>query len=216
MAMILFQLPSPAYSQRFLIGVKVAGQITNTFTYPALPETVHEDRVLFGLMGEAHLVRHLSLEANVLYKPKLDYTSHYVSGYFPFPVLQTTDDLRAHSWQVPILLKLHPIAQHDKSLFIAGGVSSRNVAGIEHVFGTVTGGIPPLAANGPAFDMRTADGVMVNHWTFGPVIAAGVDFRAGKFHFQPELRYTRWNASPFSYITKQDNVQALIGIVVGK
>jgi hypothetical protein len=55
----------------------------------------------------------------------------------------------------------------------------------------------------------------VNHWTYGPV-EAGVDIRAGKFHFQPELRYTRWNDSPFSFVTKVDNFQALIGIAVGK
>src|SRR5436189_2379081 len=45
-------LPKPAYSQRFTFGVKVAGQITNTFTYPFIPGNAHDDRVLFGPTAE--------------------------------------------------------------------------------------------------------------------------------------------------------------------
>jgi hypothetical protein len=47
----------------------VAGQITNTFTYPALLQIVHEDRILFGPTGELRLGRHVALEVDALYKP---------------------------------------------------------------------------------------------------------------------------------------------------
>ena len=52
---ILFRLPIPAYSQRFMFGIKIAGQITNTFTYPSLPAVTREDRLLFGPMAEVWL-----------------------------------------------------------------------------------------------------------------------------------------------------------------
>jgi hypothetical protein len=178
--------PKPAYSQGFLFGVKVAGQITNTFTNPALPQIVHEDRTLFGPTAELRLGRRFSLEVDALYRPKLNYTDHL---FFLAPLLtenRVTTDVTTHSWEIPVLIKWRPPIYHN-SLLVAAGFSGRYVAGIEHSYGTAsTAGFPTTT-----FDDRTSDGVMVNHWTYGPVVAAGLDIRARKFHFQPELRYTR-------------------------
>jgi hypothetical protein len=209
---IALLVPAPGYSQRLLFGVKVTGQMTNTFTYPFLPQIVHEDRVLFGPMVEMRLSQRLSIEGDALYKRNLaTSTPFFASG--PPVTSQGTDDLRAHSWEIPLLLKWRPAVHQNNSVFLSGGISTRLVAGIEDIHGT-TSAFPPYPS-GP-FETRTPDGVMVNHWTYGPVIAAGVDIRARMFHFQPELRYIRWNESPFSYVTKQDDFQTLIGIAVGK
>jgi hypothetical protein len=213
-ALAFLYIAMPAYSQRLLLGVKVAGQITNTFTYPALPQIVHEDRVRFGPMGELRLPRHVSFEVDALYKTRLDYTDHFFALVQLVGENRGTDDFTAHSWEIPILLKWHsPVYHSQNSLFAAAGLAARNVSGITHVYGTVSAG-PGLPIT--SYDTRTSDGDIVNHWTYGPVVAAGIDIRASKFHFQPELRYTRWNDSPFSFVTKMDNLQALIGIAVGK
>jgi hypothetical protein len=43
-------LPALAYSQRVLIGGKVAGQINNPYGYPGPSSSSVEERVLFGPM----------------------------------------------------------------------------------------------------------------------------------------------------------------------
>src|SRR6266436_6456323 len=80
---IFFRLPIPAYSQRFLFGVKLAGQITDIFTYPARPPVTDEDRVLFGPTAEVRLAPRISVELDALYKRKLDYSTGFFS-YQPF------------------------------------------------------------------------------------------------------------------------------------
>ena len=91
-------------------------------------------------------------------------------------------------------------------IFAGAGFSARKVAGITHFYGTQTAFFPGQPTT---FDDRTSQ----SEWTYGPVVMAGFDVRAHMFHFQPELRYTRWNDSPL-FATKPDDVQLLIGIAV--
>jgi hypothetical protein len=100
---ILLRLSIPAYSQRFMFGGKIAGQITNTFTYPDLPPVIHEDRLLFGPMAEVRLTHGTSVELDAIYKRKLDYSSTFGS-YQPFSPTGTID-VTNHSWELPLILK---------------------------------------------------------------------------------------------------------------
>jgi hypothetical protein len=214
-AMLLVQLPAPAYSQRFLVGVKVARQMTNTFTNtftnPA-PDIFSDNRWLFGLMAEGRVAHDFSLELDALYKPKVTYTTSSEdispSGF----LFKQTTDVSVHSWEVPLLLKWHYPVERNR-IFVGAGLSTRNVAGTTHVFGTRR---LDYVSPTTTFDTRTSDGDIVNHWTYGPVISGGVDFHAGKFHFQPELRYTLWNASPFVIDTRLYNFQGLMSVAFGK
>jgi hypothetical protein len=210
MAMILFQFPVPGYCQRFLFGAKVAGQLTNTFTYP-VPADLHEDRVLAGPFGEVRLWHGLSLEMDALYKRKwiFDTIGCCVNPLDPFTQILATGEERFHSWELPLILKGRlPVPR--AHLFGGVGFSARNVAGTTHLSGTSSiltpGGIQTLP-----FNQTTSP----SDWTWGPVVSAGADLRAGIVHVQPELRYIHWNDSPLGYLTKQDQVQALIGIAVG-
>ena len=203
---ILFHLPVPAYSQRFIFGAKIAGQITNTFTYPDLPPVVHEDRLLFGPMAEVRLTHGMSAELDALYKRKLDYSSTFGS-YQPFSPTGTID-VTNHSWELPLILKWR-LPVNRAPIFIGAGFSARNVAGLTHTYGTQ---IDIISHQATSFDYSTSQ----SDWTYGPVITAGFDLRAHIFHFQPELRYTRWNDSPFTFFTKPNSVEALVTIAVGK
>jgi hypothetical protein len=55
-----------------------------------------------------------------------------------------------------------------------------------------------------------------NPWTYGAVATFGVDIRAGLFHFQPEVRYTRWNDSLFLIYSRPNAVDALLSVALGR
>jgi hypothetical protein len=214
MAMILFQLPAPAYSQRFLLGAKVAAQVTDTFASFPVPTTVNQDRVLFGPMAEVGVLHRFMVEINGLYKPKFNYTnveSHFLSSMTETET--TTTNVSAHSWEIPFLLK-YRLPKHDR-IFVGGGFSARNVVGTTKTICTFSVLIGPVIPP-PTIEKISSDGDIVNHWTHGPVFAVVADIPAHKVHFQPELRYTRRNAAPFPYSMHSNSVQALIGVAVGK
>jgi hypothetical protein len=215
-AMVIFlSIPVRASSQTLMLGGKVAGQATTTFTEAFSPDVVHEDRFLFGPMAEVRLTHRFSVEVDALYKRKLNYTdtfSYFEPGSLKLQVRTETHDVTARSWEIPVIMKWYPV-NHPIRPFLGGGFSSRNVSGTTHIFGTVSGnaGIPPST-----FDSQTSDGDLVHHWTYGITADAGVNIRAGIFHFQPELRYTRWLSSPFYFETRLDSIQILMGVAVGK
>ena len=47
-------------------------------------------------------------------------------------------------------------------------------------------------------------------WNVDPVAGAGVDFRAGRFHLEPEVRYSYWGAGKNSVVRK-NQVDLLLG-----
>ena len=209
---VVLLLPIPAHSQRFLFGVKVAGQITNPFPHTELP-AFHQDRLLFGPTAEVRVGHGMSVEMDGLYNnKKLEYSlissfSNSVSG---FQFTQSTNTT-AHSWDIPLILKWRLPVQ-PASIVVGGGFAARNAAGMTHAYGTQR---QDYSSPSIPFDRRTSYGAVAKPWTYGPVVTAGFDAHAGIFHFQPELRYTRWNDSPFGFVTKMDSFQALIGIAVG-
>jgi hypothetical protein len=210
---IFLSVPVRASSQTLMLGGKVAGQTKTIFTEGFSPDVVHEDRFLFGPMAEFRLPYRFSIEVDALYKRNLNYTNT-ISVLLPglVQVRTETHDVTAHSWEIPVIMKWHPF-NHPIRPFVGGGFSSRNVSGTTHIFGTVSGfaGIPPST-----FDSQTNDGDLLHHWTYGITADAGVNIRAGIFHFQPELRYTRWLASPFYFETRLNSIRILMGVAVGK
>jgi hypothetical protein len=180
----------PAYSQKLPFGVKVGGQVTkNPFTSPYFANVIHENRVLYGPMAELRLPRHLAVEVDALYKRKVNYTQNFI---YPDATMFRenfyTTDVTSWSWEIPVVTKWR-VLERRYSVFVGGGFSSRQVSGTNHTYGTSVSllGFPPMT-----FDSRTS---LPNPWTHGPVFTAGIEARAGVFHFQPELRCTRWNDS---------------------
>src|SRR5437868_2139928 len=109
-----------------MFGVKVAGQITNTFTYAGPPRGLHEDRVPFGPMAEMRLAHGMSLELGALYKRKLDY-SETLASHQPYSPSGTID-VTTHSWDLPLILKWR-LPVHRAPIFAGAGFSARHVAG---------------------------------------------------------------------------------------
>jgi Outer membrane protein beta-barrel domain len=207
---VVLLLPTPAYSQTFLVGAKVAARPTNSFGYPA-PTNDNEDEVLFGLMAGVRVAPGFMVEVNGLYKRNAGYTNLYTHVNATV-LLNITTDVSAHSWEIPLLLK-YRIPHHNR-LFVGGGFAARNIVGTTQ---TVTStdlyplGLPPVITK-----TSSSNGDILHHWTYGPVVALGADFQTHKVHFQPELRFTHWNTPTFPYDMKLGSVEALLGIAVGK
>jgi hypothetical protein len=188
-----------------MFGVKLAGQITNVPTFS-------EGRFLAGPTAEIKLPRGLSIEMDALYKRGGYSTTCCVNRQPGTQIVEKIDE-KTRFWELPLMLKWQ-LPLRRIPVFGSAGFSARNVSGTDHDYGTSTFlGLPSASmsidSRGPATDI-------LNPWTYGPVVGAGVDLRAWKLHFQPELPYTRWNDSPFYYFTKPDSLAALLGIVIAK
>jgi len=207
--------PVCASSQTLLLGVKVAGQTATSFTNQFVPDVLDENRYTFGPMAEIRLSNRFSIEVDALYKSKLNYTNTVfgaVPGTSHLQLFTETHDVTARSWEIPVIIKWHPL-NHSIRPYVGGGYSSRHVSGTTHISGGVDGfaGIPPST-----FDFETDEGALVSPWTNGIIADAGVTFRAGIFRFQPEVRYTLWQSSPFNVEMRNSSIQILLGIALGK
>jgi len=215
-AMVIFlSIPVRASSQTLILGGKGAGQTASSFTEGFSPDVIDEDRFVFGPMAEVRLTNPFSIEVDALYKRNLNYTNTFfgiVPGTGRTQLRTETHDVTARSWEIPVIMKWHPL-NHSIRPFVGGGFSSRHVSGTTHIFGTVSSfaGIPPST-----FDSQTNEGDLVHPWTYGITADAGVNFRAGIFHFQPEVRYTLWQSSPFNFEMRHTSIQLLMGVAVGK
>jgi len=215
-AMVIFlSIPVRASSQTLILGGKGAGQTASSFTEGFSPDVIDEDRFVFGPMAEVRLTNPFSIEVDALYKRNLNYTNTFfgiVPGTGRTQLRTETHDVTARSWEIPVIMKWHPL-NHSIRPFVGGGFSSRHVSGTTHIFGTVSSfaGIPPST-----FDSQTNEGDLVHPWTYGITADAGVNFRAGIFHFQPEVRYTLWQSSPFNFEMRHNSIQILMGVAVGK
>jgi hypothetical protein len=48
-------------------------------------------------------------------------------------------------------------------------------------------------------------------WHADPAAGAGVDFKAGRFHLDPEVRYSYWGAGEELYPVRKNQVNFLLG-----
>ena len=201
-------LPALAYSQRVLIGGKVAGQINSPYGYPGPPSSSIEERVLFGPMTEVRASQGMSVEFDALYQRSPNFSSGCCAPQsLSVPPISGTYTVRMNSWQLPLTL-MWRLRLHHQAISLGAGFSARNNSSASHITGTqiVYFGGPTVPV-----DLRFSE----RDWTYGPVFAVGTSFRSGFLHLQPELRYIRWNDSPLQ-AGKLDSFQALIGIAVGK
>lgn len=208
---ILLRLPAPLYSQRLMFGATVDAQTIATFAPPGPPFVVDENRFPAGPMVEVRLPGPFSVAAQALYKTELNYSESYSGAISTGQTQAATITARAHAWEIPVVLKWR-VRPARNGLFAGGGFAARNIAGsTTHIVGSNSGGGLPTTT----FDIYAAKQVFLpNPWTFGGIGTVGVDLRAGLFHFQPEVRYTRWNESPFLSYTRLNSVDALLSVAI--
>jgi len=165
-------------------------------------------RYTVGLMAELRLPASFAFEADGLYK-----RTGYRASQSPAFIQTIMSQVRAHSWEFPLLLKYYlPLAPMAHP-FIGGGYVIRHLSGVKgsvHVFGAGIDATLSVPAS------------MVIHEdpTHGIAAGAGLRLRAGWLHVAPEVRYTRWGGGPFFdqgprgffLQSSQNQVEVLVGL----
>jgi len=193
-------LPAMAQAQLFTFGVK-----GGTTAQTPLGQT---DRVPFilGATVDIRLVAGLSLESGVVFH-RLG--QELQNGVFQYPdnsVTLVSSTIRGRAFEVPFLAKYHFLGQDRRwRPFVTAGPTIRRAS----LDGTHYSSILSGAALTALPTVAVGDTSSVK-WNVDPVFGAGVDFKTGRFHLGPEVRYSYWGAGKNSEILK-NQVDLLLG-----
>jgi hypothetical protein len=148
----------------------------------------------------------LSLETGVLF--------HWMgqrlnTGVFLYPenaVTLTSSAERGRAIELPLLVKYHFLSEHRTwRPFVTAGPTVRRTSLDASSFASILSGTQLVTIAQQPFSAKTAK------WTLDPAVGAGVDFKAGRFHLEPEVRYSYWGAGKNSAVRK-NQVDLLLGI----
>ena len=192
---------SVAHAQRLSFGVK-GGAIVNEPTEHMKDES---RRYTVGPVFEMRWGQ-ISLEINLLYKRTGSRSHSLLAGRNLLPeeeAAMPSRRVRSHTWELPVLGKYYFRRESRLQPFVSTGYSfsKSKVAGEGTFINFLEGQPKPLPYN-------------FNHWTelnIGAVVAAGVQWRAGRFALTPEFRYTRWSSRQETSL-KRNQIEVLFGI----
>jgi hypothetical protein len=178
-------LPVAAQSQLVSFGVK-GGVPAQT----PLGQTQSKMPFVLGPVVELHLVSGLSLETGVLFD-RLGQQSN--TGAFLYPASSVTllySSERAHAIELPFLAKYRFLKEsHTWRPFLSAGPTVRRTFVQSSQFTSILSGTSStstLGASNPNLENVK--------WNLDPAVGGGVDFKAGRFHLEPEVRYSYWGA----------------------
>jgi opacity protein-like surface antigen len=195
----------PAVAQSISFGVKAGTPVTDGFqvnNQTSNPASYNDDtpRYTIGPVFELHLPHHFSVNAEALYKP-LRY------DYFPFGFQSFRAETTASSWEFPVLVRRY-ITTGIRP-FVNGGISFSHITSSSITF-----------TNG---NFQTTDNAadLVSKGNHGFVAGAGLDYQKGPIHFQPEIRYTRWQHANFASAdgmlsSNLNSIEILFGVTFRK
>jgi hypothetical protein len=212
--LIIFSLP--CFGQRIEAGVKGGVPVTSAFQTGSFftlgfgeAASSATRRYTAGPTVELQLAHGFAFEFDVLYK-RLGLADVSKNAAFIYTYANTS----ANSWEFPLLGKYRLPSIRGIKAYASAGPSFRTLSGvsvstttiIDFAGGTVTG---PVHSTGDShLDARSSSGIAVG---------CGTTFGGGRFHFSPEVRYTRWRSDrmpdPELY-SNQNQVEILLGITL--
>jgi hypothetical protein len=147
-----------------------------------------------ALSSNCNFPHHFAFNAEGLYS-QLRY------DYYPFGFQSFREITTSNSWEFPLLVRRY--IPTSLGLFVDGGGSLRRLTGSRTTYtkGTGTDSAVGLISNG----------------NYGFVGGAGLDYQKGPIHFQPEVRYTRWQHPNFKSAdgmlsSNLNSIQVLFGV----
>jgi hypothetical protein len=193
------------------LGVMVGVPITDMFSasnttafdnsIPNSPYTSATPRYELGVSGEIHLVKHLRLEVDGIWRR----AGFATSGLYGLTGSDFYSTVRLNEWEVPALVKTNITLGHLRP-FVEVGASLRHISGIQN------DEFLPVLAYGITTNSTDA---LQNRNSFGGVAGFGITFKKGSVEISPEVRYTRWANESFEATglrTNLDQGDALLGI----
>jgi outer membrane protein W len=127
---------------------------------------------------------------------------------FQYPenaVTLTSSTERGRALELPFLAKYHFLSEHRTwRPFVTAGPTVRRTSLDASRFATILSGVQQVT-----LAPQLSSGSTVK-WTVDPAVGAGVDFKAGRFHLEPEVRYSYWGAGKDSLVRK-NQVDFLLG-----
>lgn len=197
LVLLLCALPLAAQTQPFTFGVEGG--------FPAQNPIGHSNSKTAFLVGptvSARLTPKLSLETGVLFhRLGLDEAN---GGFLTSPNTFMTYVFtnRATAIEIPILVKRYLFGEDSnwRPFLMAGPTIRRSSIHSFSSYADLTA--TPLSVNASNQDQTK--------WNIDPAVAAGVDFKTGRLHLEPQVRYSYWNAGKNTLILK-NQVNFLLG-----
>lgn len=149
----------------------------------------------------------LSLETGVLFH-RLGSTDEQYSFRLPDGAFMAgADEWKVRAIEIPLLLKYRFLSKSRTwRPFVTMGPTVRRTS-INYIGLRSTLSTNPEQPN-TSEPMRTSETIK---WKVDPAAGAGVSFRAGRIHLEPEVRYSYWGAGKHEVVRK-NQVQFLFGL----
>jgi hypothetical protein len=192
-------LPLTVSAQRFFFGVQ--GGV------PAQTPLGRSDQMPFsiGPSVDIHILGGLSIESGLLYD-RIGRRSDSFTFLTPENGVTGSSSVRGRALEIPVLAKYRfRGGRSGWRPFLAAGPTVRRTATTSDSFSSILSGTQLISISG-----LTALNQKSTRWNLDPAVGAGVDFRAGRFHLEPEIRYSYWGAGSNGPLRK-NQVNFLMG-----
>ena len=158
-----------------------------------------------GPSVDIHVLSGLSLETGLLYH-RIGRSTENFAFLFPENAI-TLGQQTSHgsAWELPFLAKYRLLSQRARwRPFLTAGPTVRRTSIASDSVSTVFNSSPQSFNANPQLSSRTS------RWNLDPTAGVGVDVQTGRFHLEPEVRYSYWGAGKNGPIRK-NQVNFLLG-----
>jgi hypothetical protein len=208
-----------------LFPLTVAAQLFNFGVQggvPAQPPLGQSDNIPFvlGPSVDIRALPWLSVETGVLYN-RIGRSSDNFAFFYPENAIALgSETSHGSALEVPLLAKFR--LTHVRSgwqPFLSAGPTIRRTSITTDSSASILSGSSQTAigssSNIPSGTSQTAIGTpsftgRTTQWDIDPTIGVGVSFRTGRFHIEPEVRYSYWDAGKTGLVRK-NQVNFLLG-----
>ena len=198
-------LPLMAQTRLFTFGV-TGGVPTET----PLGQTDRTIPFVIGPTVNVRISSRLSLESGVLFH-RLG--QEFTNATFLYPQNSLTlisGTERGHAVELPFLARYRFLSEHRTwRPFVNAGPAVRRTSLDANQSASILSGDSYVQLGAYSYTSQLfAKGTV--KWNVDPVAGAGVDFKTGHFHLEPEVRYSYWGAGKNSVVRK-NQVDVLLG-----
>lgn len=173
---------------------------------PPLGQTTDKMPFVLGPTAEVSLWRGLSFSTGILFSRAGQRQDLYWYFRPDGNVATGFTTYRSNAVEVPLLAKYRFLSNtRNIRPFLSLGATVRRTSIHSTELTSVFGSTPIQPIDHSSAERETVK------WNADPTAAAGIDFKAGRIHIEPEIRYSYWGSGKHTLVEK-NQVQFLFGI----